>query len=126
MRQLLQGVGHLHEVGVIHTDLSMANMLVGDCGLEPRSRTLRVTDLGGAAHAHLATLRHADVITTEYCQIRVPSPISQSEISAFSCIMIDFTCKHREEFAHGLQIILHPHWVFARALGTDHVGAVQG
>ena len=68
LRQLLLGLSHMHGVQVIHTDLSMANVMVGIVGSEPG--TLRITDFGGAAHAHLATLKSAEVITTEY--VRAP------------------------------------------------------
>ena len=71
LRQLVQGVAHLHGLDIVHGDLSMANMLIGKnegTGFEPSAEVLRVADLGGAASAHSMVLKPREVITTEYCR----------------------------------------------------------
>ena len=60
----VSGVAHLHELGIVHTDLSMANMLVGSGDI------LRICDLGGAANAYDMVLAAGKEITTEY--VRAP------------------------------------------------------
>ena len=71
LRQLVQGVAHLHGLDIVHGDLSMANMLIGKSegtGFEPSAEVLRLSDLGGAASAHRMVLKPGEVITTEYCR----------------------------------------------------------
>ena len=58
--QLVSGVGHLHRLDIVHSDLSMANVLVGGC--EP---SLRIADLGSAMDAASMVLKPGSVITTE-------------------------------------------------------------
>ena len=68
LRHLVQGVAHLHGLGIVHGDLSMANMLIGRTdghGFEPSGDALRISDLGGAASAHRMVLEPGQVITTE-------------------------------------------------------------
>ena len=71
IRQLVQGVAHLHGLDIVHGDLSMANMLIGrneGNGFEPSAEVLRIADLGGAGSAHRMVLEPGEVITTEYCR----------------------------------------------------------
>ena len=71
LRQLVQGVAHLHGLDIVHGDLRMANMLIGrneGTGFEPSAEVLRISDLGGAASAHRMVLEPGEVITTEYCR----------------------------------------------------------
>ena len=73
LRHLVEGVAHLHMLSIVHTDLSMANMLIGQPAssqgaFELRGPVLRITDLGGAASAHAMVLCPKDEITTEYCR----------------------------------------------------------
>ena len=55
------GVAHLHELGIVHTDLSMANMLLNHEGL-------RLADFGGAATAADLVFKKHVVVTTEYAR----------------------------------------------------------
>ena len=71
LRQVADGVMHLHSLNIVHTDLSMANMLIvrrRPNGYEPSGDVLRITDMGGAACAHAAVLNRGEVITTAYCR----------------------------------------------------------
>ena len=71
LRQLVEGVAHLHGLDIVHGDLSMANMLIrrdGGSGFEPSAEVLRISDFGGAGSAHRMVLQHGEVITTEYCR----------------------------------------------------------
>ena len=61
--QVVSGVAHLHSLDIVHSDLSMANVLVGGC--EP---SLRIADLGSAMDAASMVLKSGEVITTEYCR----------------------------------------------------------
>ena len=88
---LVHGIVHLHEHGIMHSDLSMANMLVGPSSsgvlqasssgsshgeqlTEPaRLYRLRITDLGGALSASGIVLSTDKIISTEY--IRAPEII---------------------------------------------------
>ena len=55
------GVAHLHEMGIVHTDLSMANLLLNH-------GELRVADLGGAATAADLVFKKQEVVTTVYAR----------------------------------------------------------
>ena len=68
---IARGLGHLHLRGVVHTDLSMANLLVGRSGLEPL--LVRISDLGTAVSATGLVLPEGQEISTEY--IRAPEVI---------------------------------------------------
>ncbi len=70
LRQLVDGVAYLHSLGLVHTDLSMANMLIGrkQGGYQPSDDVLRISDMGGAVSAFAAVLDHGEVITTAYCR----------------------------------------------------------
>ena len=71
LRHIVRGVSHLHGLGIVHADLSMANMLVGrqeGTGWEPCADILRIADFGGAASAQRMVLEPSEVITTEYCR----------------------------------------------------------
>ena len=51
LRQLVEGVAHFHGLGIVHGDLSIANMLIrrdGGSGFEPSAEVLRISDFGGA------------------------------------------------------------------------------
>ena len=61
--QVVSGVAHLHSLDIVHSDLSMANILVGGC--EP---SLRIADFGGAMDAANMVLKAGAVITTEYAR----------------------------------------------------------
>ena len=53
LRQTAAGLGHLHSCGIVHTDLSMANVLVASGGFEPRrGDVVRIADLGGGCQRH--------------------------------------------------------------------------
>ena len=58
--QVVSGVAHLHSLDIVHSDLSMANILVGGCG-----PSLRIADFGGAMDASSMVLKVGAVITTE-------------------------------------------------------------
>ena len=58
VRQMLAGVAHLHAAGVVHTDISMGNLLV-----DPGNR-LKVADLGCAVDAASFVLQPSDTQTT--------------------------------------------------------------
>ena len=74
LRQTAAGLGHLHTCGVVHTDLSMANVLVACGGFEPRcGGVLRISDLGGAVSAIGMVIPEEKVKTTEY--VRSPEVI---------------------------------------------------
>ena len=65
--QVCAGVGHLHACGIVHTDLSMANVLVSAGGFEPRCKhVLRIADLGGATSAADMLILLDKVKFTEY------------------------------------------------------------
>ena len=73
---LLHGVAHLHDSGIVHTDLSMANMLVGPLSSSSSASShgrLRITDLGGAISALGVVLPAEKIISTEY--VRAPEVI---------------------------------------------------
>ena len=63
--QVVSGVAHLHSLDIVHSDLSMANILIGGC--EP---SLRIADFGSAMDAANMVLKAGAVITTEY--VRAP------------------------------------------------------
>ena len=72
--QLCAGVGHLHACGIVHTDLSMANVLMSAGGFEPRCKhVLRIADLGGATSAADMIIPLDKVKSTEY--VRAPEVI---------------------------------------------------
>ena len=71
---IARGLGHLHLCGLVHTDLSMANLLVGRSGLEPRARCLvRISDLGTSVSAIGLVMPQGQEVSTEY--IRAPEVI---------------------------------------------------
>ena len=81
---LVHGLSHLHGCDVVHTDLSMANMLVGPsssgacshaCASSSASShgVLRISDLGGAVCAFGIVLPVDKIISTEY--VRAPEII---------------------------------------------------
>jgi serine/threonine protein kinase len=50
LKHAVDGVAHLHALDIVHTDLSMATMLIGRVqgnGLVPRGDVLRIADMGG-------------------------------------------------------------------------------
>ena len=59
--QAATGVAHLHEWSIVHTDLTMANMLLNHEGL-------RVADFGGAAIAGDLVFKKQEIVTTEYAR----------------------------------------------------------
>ena len=61
--QVVSGVAHLHSLDIVHSDLSMANILVGGCG-----PSLRIADFGGAMDASNMVLKVGAVITTEHAR----------------------------------------------------------
>ena len=70
---LVAGLSHLHQAEIIHSDLSMANLLVGAAPQWALSQgtsrqLLRITDLGGAISASGMVLPLGRVITTEYAR----------------------------------------------------------
>ena len=72
--QIARGLGHLHLCGLVHTDLSMANLLVGRSGLEPLALCLvRIADLGMSVSAIGLVLPQGREVSTEY--IRAPEVI---------------------------------------------------
>ena len=74
LRQTAAGLGHLHACGIVHTDLSMANVLVASGGFEPRrGGVVRIADLGGAASAIGMVIPEKKVKSTEY--VRSPEVI---------------------------------------------------
>ena len=79
VRHLVSGVAHLHRLGVVHSDLSMANLLISHSGSEPSGRNglepsvLRIADIGSAASAADLVLPPSGVITAEY--VRAPEVI---------------------------------------------------
>lgn len=58
IRQMVAGVAHLHSAGVVHTDISMGNLLVN------QGTRLKVADLGCAVDASSLVLRPGDTLTT--------------------------------------------------------------
>ena len=53
LRQTAAGLGHLHSCGIVHTDLSMANVLVARGGFEPRrGDVVRIADFLGGWQRH--------------------------------------------------------------------------
>ena len=72
--QFAAGLGHLHHCGMVHTDLSMANLLVARSGFEPRcGDVVRIADLGGAVSATGMVMPAGKIVSTEY--IRAPEVI---------------------------------------------------
>lgn len=73
IRNLAGALGHLHFLGIVHADLSMANMLLQCASVAAPSQdtstmVLRVADFGGAVNAGSVMLPAQKVITTEYAR----------------------------------------------------------
>ncbi len=65
LQQICLGVAHLHDCGVVHADLSLANLLIrGDDGC------LKIADFGTSACAHACVLKPGEVICSAY--VRAP------------------------------------------------------
>ena len=67
----VSGLAHLHELNIIHTDLSMSNMRVTvtdtpACSQGADGRVLRISDFGGAISAMGIVAPCTRLITTEY------------------------------------------------------------
>ena len=102
LRQVAAAVGHVHDVGLVHTDLSMANMLVSSGKASALSHAseghlVRLADFGGAVSAVGALLPEHRTITTEYA--RAPEtllgdkqPTQAVDMWALGVVTMALTC----------------------------------
>jgi serine/threonine protein kinase len=100
LKQAVDGVAHLHALDIVHTDLSMANMLIGRVqgnGFDPRGDVLRIADMGGAVCAHGMVLSPDETITTEYCRapeifLGHPKPTAAVDVWALGIVAVALLC----------------------------------